>query len=67
EARRLAAGAAVVERSRRLGAYLQARGGAPSRHPHERSAEAVLRQTAIDPRLFDPESERSTPEATAAP
>lgn len=50
ESRRLPVGAAVVERGRRLGAYLQAKPGgqAPPRDPA-----AVMRQTAIDPRLFD--------------
>jgi 2-polyprenyl-6-methoxyphenol hydroxylase-like FAD-dependent oxidoreductase len=55
-AQRQPIGAAVVQRGRELGAYLQAqqppqahaRAGAP------RSAESVLRQTAIDPRLFAP-------------
>ena len=50
EARRRPVGEAVVERSRRLGAYLQAQAGgaAPAR-----SAQDVMRQTAIEPRLFD--------------
>jgi 2-polyprenyl-6-methoxyphenol hydroxylase-like FAD-dependent oxidoreductase len=39
--------AAVVERGRQLGAYLQAQGAAT-----QRSAESVMRQTAIEPRLF---------------
>ena len=44
--------AAVVERARRLGAYLEAHGrtGVP-----QRSAAAVMRQTAIDPSLFSSE------------
>lgn len=44
---------AVVERARRLGAYLQARAGGAA---VPRSAEEVMRQTAIEPRLFDAES-----------
>jgi 2-polyprenyl-6-methoxyphenol hydroxylase-like FAD-dependent oxidoreductase len=53
EALRLAPGQAVVERGRRLGAYLQARAleaGQPARGssaPH-RDALSVLRETAID-------------------
>jgi 2-polyprenyl-6-methoxyphenol hydroxylase-like FAD-dependent oxidoreductase len=43
-------GAAVVQRGRALGAYLQAQPSA--RDDHARSADLVLRQTAIDPRLF---------------
>jgi 2-polyprenyl-6-methoxyphenol hydroxylase-like FAD-dependent oxidoreductase len=57
EAARLPAGRAVVERGRQLGAYLEAqqRGVAL-----QRSAEEVMRQTAIAPELFD------TPQAQAA-
>jgi 2-polyprenyl-6-methoxyphenol hydroxylase-like FAD-dependent oxidoreductase len=43
-------GAAVVQRGRELGAYLQAQPAAGAR-----STESVLRQTAIDPRLLTPE------------
>jgi 2-polyprenyl-6-methoxyphenol hydroxylase-like FAD-dependent oxidoreductase len=43
-------GAAVVQRGRDLGAYLQAQPAAGAR-----SAESVLRQTAVDPRLLTPE------------
>ncbi len=49
EALRLPAGQAVVQRARRLGAYLQAHAQGTD---HERSATEVMRQTAIDPRLF---------------
>ncbi len=53
-AQRAAACAAVVERGRQLGAYLQAQaGGDAAAAP--RSAEDVMRQTAIDPRLFNNE------------
>ncbi len=57
EAARLPVGAAVVQRGRQLGAYLEAqqRGVAV-----QRSAEEVMRQTAIAPELFD------TPQAQAA-
>ena len=54
ETLRLAPGQAVVERGRRLGAYLQARAGqagAPPNHPTDdpgRDAIGVLRETAID-------------------
>jgi 2-polyprenyl-6-methoxyphenol hydroxylase-like FAD-dependent oxidoreductase len=50
EAQRLPVGAAVVARARRLGAYLEAqqRGAAPPR-----CADDVMRQTAIDARMFD--------------
>lgn len=50
EALRQPAGAAVVERARRLGAYLEAqrRGGAVPRN-----AEEVMHETAIDPGLLD--------------
>ena len=53
--------AGVVQRARRLGAYLEAqqRGAAA-----QRSAEEVMRQTAIDPSLFD--SEEPTPQAERA-
>jgi 2-polyprenyl-6-methoxyphenol hydroxylase-like FAD-dependent oxidoreductase len=59
ETERLPVGAAIVERGRTLGAYLEAqrRGRTAAR-----SAEAVMRQTAVDPRLFASES----PEAQAA-
>jgi 2-polyprenyl-6-methoxyphenol hydroxylase-like FAD-dependent oxidoreductase len=57
EAARLPVGAAVVQRGRELGAYLEARqrGAAVQRH-----AEDVMRQTAIAPELFN------TPQAQAA-
>jgi 2-polyprenyl-6-methoxyphenol hydroxylase-like FAD-dependent oxidoreductase len=59
DALRRPAGTAVLERARRLGAYLEAqRSGATS--VASRSAQAVMRQTAIDPRLFD------SPETQAA-
>jgi 2-polyprenyl-6-methoxyphenol hydroxylase-like FAD-dependent oxidoreductase len=45
--------AAVVERGRQLGAYLQAHGGAGPAAVPARSAESVMRLTAIDPRHFD--------------
>ena len=50
EAQRLPVGAAVVERGRRLGAYLETPRGGPAR---PRDPAAVMRQTAIDPRLFN--------------
>jgi 2-polyprenyl-6-methoxyphenol hydroxylase-like FAD-dependent oxidoreductase len=57
--------AAVVERGRQLGAYLQAQGGAGAAVVPPRSAESVMRLTAIDPRLFDaspvPAGERGLP------
>jgi 2-polyprenyl-6-methoxyphenol hydroxylase-like FAD-dependent oxidoreductase len=49
-ARRAPIGAELVERSRQLGAYLEARARGSAAVP--RSAEQVMRQTAIDPRLF---------------
>jgi 2-polyprenyl-6-methoxyphenol hydroxylase-like FAD-dependent oxidoreductase len=60
EAQRLPAGAAVVERARRLGAYLesQAQQQGPSA---QRSAEEVMRQTAIEARDFDVVTPRNTP------
>jgi len=59
DAQRRPQGAAVIDRARRLGAYLQAGEG---RRPPPRRADAVMRQTAIDPRLFD----TYPPEALAA-
>jgi 2-polyprenyl-6-methoxyphenol hydroxylase-like FAD-dependent oxidoreductase len=57
QALRLPSAAAVVQRARRLGAYLEAQRqtgeGAPSRAG--RDAAAVMHQTAIDPGLFEPE------------
>ena len=56
EAQRLRAGAAVVERARRLGAYLesQAQAQAQQQGPAaQRSADDVMRQTAIEARHFD--------------
>jgi 2-polyprenyl-6-methoxyphenol hydroxylase-like FAD-dependent oxidoreductase len=58
EAERAPVGAAVVERARRLGAYLEAR---QRGLPTHRDAAAVMRQTAVDPSLFDTEQ----PEALA--
>jgi len=52
EAQRLPAGAAVVERARRLGAYLESQ--AQQQGPQaQRSADDVMRQTAIEARHFD--------------
>jgi 2-polyprenyl-6-methoxyphenol hydroxylase-like FAD-dependent oxidoreductase len=48
EARRLIAGQQVVERGRKLGAYMQAQGRAGSSNDVARDAHAVLRETAID-------------------
>lgn len=49
ETERLPAGRAVVERARRLGAYMQAQGGsAAERRAAVRDAMAVMRETAID-------------------
>ncbi len=57
--------AAVVERGRQLGAYLQAQAaGGTTAAP--RRADDVMRQTAIDPRLFDKESLHTTPQTLAA-
>ncbi len=56
-------GAAVVERGRQLGAYLEARSQARAA---ERRVEAVLRQTAVDPLLFGHEFESPAPHASAA-
>jgi len=50
DARRRPVGQAVGDRARRLGAYLEAQGRAAAR-----SADHVMKQTAIDPRLFEPE------------
>jgi 2-polyprenyl-6-methoxyphenol hydroxylase-like FAD-dependent oxidoreductase len=44
--------AAVVERGRQLGAYLQAQAGEAAPVAPQRSAESVMRLTAIDPGLF---------------
>ncbi|MDE2274985.1 MAG: FAD-dependent monooxygenase [Burkholderiales bacterium] len=59
-------GAAVVERGRQLGAYLQARSRTSSEPVAERSVEAVLRQTAVDPLLFGHAFESPAPHASAA-
>jgi 2-polyprenyl-6-methoxyphenol hydroxylase-like FAD-dependent oxidoreductase len=48
EAVRLPAGLAVVERARRLGAYMQAQGFGAGRSEIERDAHTVLRETAAD-------------------
>jgi 2-polyprenyl-6-methoxyphenol hydroxylase-like FAD-dependent oxidoreductase len=53
EALRHPAGMAVAQRAQRLGAYLEAQG--QGRVP-QRSAESVMRQTAIDPHLFEAEA-----------
>ncbi len=47
--------AAVVERGRQLGAYLQAQAGGGAFEAPPRSADSVMRLTAIDPRHFDNE------------
>ncbi len=63
EALRHPAGVAVVGRARHLGAYLQAQGAGAT--PPPRSAQEVMRQTAIDPSLFDAEAPPiPTPPAT---
>ena len=49
EALRLAPGRAVVQRARELGAYMQAQGLGAGHPDVRRDAEAVLRETAIDP------------------
>ena len=61
EATRLIAGQAVVERGRRLGAYMQAQGRAAGATV-SRDAQTVLRETAIDLNLLD----RPVTEPTAA-
>lgn len=50
EAQRLPMGAAVVQRARRLGAYLEGRQHGSAA---QRSSSDVMHQTAIDARLFD--------------
>ncbi len=54
-------GASVAERARRLGAYLEAQNRG---RPAHRDAGAVMRQTAIDPALFET-IDPTTPEAQA--
>jgi 2-polyprenyl-6-methoxyphenol hydroxylase-like FAD-dependent oxidoreductase len=54
-AQRTAPCVAVVQRGRQLGAYLQAQGGAGAAVVPPRSADSVMRLTAIDPRHFDNE------------
>ena len=54
-AQRMAPCAALVERGRQLGAYLQAQASGGAFEAAPRSAESVMRQTAIDPRHFDNE------------
>ena len=49
EALRLAPGRAVVQRARDLGAYLQAQGQNSNHAGVRRDAQAVLRETAVDP------------------
>ena len=53
DALRRPVGAAIVERARRLGAYLEAQGG--TKVP-ARTATQVMRQTAVDPSFFASES-----------
>jgi len=53
EAKRLIAGQNVVERGRRLGAYMQAQGRASGASTVTRDALTVLRETAIDLDLHD--------------
>ncbi len=72
EAWRLAPSRAVVQRARRLGAYLEAQhhgaAGLNDGRDTGRDAARVMRQTAIDPSLFEPEPEsdpRPTSEAQA--
>ena len=48
EGRRCAAGRAVVERGRRLGAYMQAQGRMADANTVQRDAMTVLRETAVD-------------------
>lgn len=60
ELRRRAPALAVVERARRLGGYLEAHAhGAVPAAP--RSAQAVMQQTAIEPRLFAHEDPMAQP------
>jgi 2-polyprenyl-6-methoxyphenol hydroxylase-like FAD-dependent oxidoreductase len=61
EARRLAPSAAVVERGRLLGAYLEA----SQRGAALRDADEVMRQTAVDPSLFDVHAHTLHPDAQA--
>ncbi len=49
EALRLAPGRAVVQRARDLGAYMQAQGQSSVHAGARRDAQAVLRETAVDP------------------
>ncbi|MET0962215.1 MAG: FAD-dependent monooxygenase, partial [Noviherbaspirillum sp.] len=49
EQQRLHAGQAVVQRGRELGAYMQAQARPTAAQTVNRSAEAVLRLTAVDP------------------
>ena len=53
EAKRLVAGRGVVERGRRLGAYMQAQGRATGEDTETRDAQAVLCETAVDLNLHD--------------
>jgi 2-polyprenyl-6-methoxyphenol hydroxylase-like FAD-dependent oxidoreductase len=62
EALRSAPSAAVVERGRQLGAYLEAR-----QHGHaQRDPQAVMRQTAVDPNLFGTDPCQTPSDAQAA-
>ena len=49
EVLRLAPGRAVVQRARDLGAYMQAQGQSTVHAGARRDAQAVLRETAVDP------------------
>jgi 2-polyprenyl-6-methoxyphenol hydroxylase-like FAD-dependent oxidoreductase len=62
DARRRPSGLAVTQRARRMGAYMEAQGlGLVP----QRSAESVMRQTAIEPCLFEAE-DQAVPDAVAA-
>jgi 2-polyprenyl-6-methoxyphenol hydroxylase-like FAD-dependent oxidoreductase len=63
---RLGAGRAVVERARRLGSYLQAHGQGTAAPGMARDAAAVLRETAIEEALWDPEPAPATHAPTTA-
>jgi 2-polyprenyl-6-methoxyphenol hydroxylase-like FAD-dependent oxidoreductase len=63
EAVRLGAGRAVVQRARRLGAYLQAHGEGTAHTGWVRDPQAVLAETAVDAALWGPDP---APDAAAA-
>jgi 2-polyprenyl-6-methoxyphenol hydroxylase-like FAD-dependent oxidoreductase len=66
QALRMPPAVAVVQRARRLGAYLEAqRRGSPA--GAGRDAASVMRQTAIDPELFEPEAPAPHPSEAQAP